>query len=83
MTSDSIIVVSESRASRRLGEAVALDDGAREANFEEVNNLFLDGGRARDHIADLTAKERTHLLKDNGIPATVRNGTIGLVVGHL
>ena len=56
MARNLVILIHDGAASTRLSETVALKDRTAEADLEEVNDLFVDGGRASDHQANTASK---------------------------
>lgn len=78
-----VIEVDDGRSSRRLCQAVTLEDWAAETDLQKVDHLLVDGGRPREHESNLASEDPLHLFEDKLVVAAVSIGTIGLLVGSL
>ena len=66
----------EGTGGRGLGESVALLDRAREADLEEVNDLFINGRRTREHRSYVASEHLSSLTEKEHIIATMTHGSI-------
>jgi len=69
---DGVLSPGQTGGSRDLGEAIAFEDGAAEADLEELEHLSVDGGRASDHVANFAAEHVANLSEHELVVAARR-----------